>query len=301
MGSLARVARWSRALPPSIAKERVGRALSIGATRLGADPLCRATWTDGTEFELDALDRTQAGAIWNGSYETDYHRILTDLIDRMGAVVYDVGANVGLVAVPLARHVGQRGTIVCFEPVAENYRRLRRNIALNGLTNCVVHQLALGDTTGTVQIAREVSHGSSSGNAVLVSASPNLERYDAIATVPIERLDDVVEHEGLPLPNVIKLDVEGAEVGFLAGARKTLRAARPVILGEFNSGLLPKFGHTFLDAAALLPADYAIFGFADAHTVVEKEAEPGVGDVLLVPRERIGELPLQVRERDVTT
>lgn len=287
-------------MPQSTTKERIGRVLSICATRLGAQPLCRARWADGAQFELDALDRTQAGALWNGAYETDYHRILAELIDRFGPVVYDVGANVGLVAVPLARHIGERGSVVCFEPVAENYGLLCRNIALNNLTNCQVRQMALGPTESMVQIAREVSHGSSSGNAVLMNAGPNLERYDAIATVPMNRLDDIVAQEELPPPNVIKLDVEGAEVGFLAGAQQTLEAARPVILGEFNSGLMPRFGTTFLDAAALLPADYVIFGFADAHTVVEKEARAGLGDVLLVPRERVAALPLRIAREGFT-
>jgi hypothetical protein len=94
----------------------------------------------------------------------------------------------------------------------------------------------------------------------------------------------------------VKLDVEGAEVGFLAGAQKTLRTARPIILGEFNSALMPKFGTTFVDAAALLPSDYVIFGFVDAHTVEEKHARVGIGDVLLVPRERVDELPVRIKQ-----
>ncbi len=282
-------------MPPSRFKERAGRALTIGAGWLGAEPRCVLTMIDGTVFELDARDRTQAGAFWNGSHEPDYLRVLRGVIDQFGQVVYDVGANVGLVAVPLARYVGTEGHVSCFEPVRGNCERLRRNIALNDLRNCVVHEVALGQAAGEIRMAREVRRRTTTGNAVIVNEQPNLPHYESITTVPIEPLDDVVRREDVPLPTVVKLDVEGAEVGFLAGAQRTLNASRPVILGEFNNTLMPKFGTTFLDAAALLPADYAIFGFVDANTIEEKPAAVGIGDVLLVPRERVAELRLRVR------
>jgi FkbM family methyltransferase len=266
----------------------------MGAARLGAKTLCVTTMTDGTLLALDARSRTEAEAFWNGAYETDYQRVLIGLVDQCGDVIYDVGANVGLVAVPLARHVRETGRVICFEPVHENSERLRHNIALNDLGNCQVLEVALGERTGQAQIAREARHGEVTGNAILVSDAASPVGYSAVSTIAIEPLDALVEKLGLPLPCVVKLDVEGAEVGFLAGARATLAKSRPMILGEFNSVLMPNFGATFLDAAALLPEDYAIFSFVDARTVREREPAVGLGDVLLVPRELVSKLPLAV-------
>jgi FkbM family methyltransferase len=294
---LGRAALWARRLPPSRTTVRAGRALTAAVTRLGATAVCTTRMADGTLLELDARSRTEAGPLWTGTYEADYQRLLAALVDRFGRVAYDVGANVGLIAVPLARHIGADGHVSCFEPVPENAARLRRNLALNGVANCAVHEVALGATAGDLQIAREVHNRSTSGNAVLLSGDgPRLAGYDAVCTVPVRPLDDVVAERSLPLPNVIKLDVEGSEVGFLRGAAATLAAARPVVLGEFNNRLMPRFGTTFLDAAAALPPDYAVFSFLDATAVEERTPVPGLGDVLLAPRERIADLPVQVRQ-----
>jgi Methyltransferase FkbM domain len=92
--------------------------------------------------------------------------------------------------------------------------------------------------------------------------------------VQLAPLDDVVRGANLPLPTVLKLDVEGVEVGVLAGAQKTFDRAKPIILGEFNSELIPRFGHTFLDAVARLPDGYSIFSFASCDTIVER---PSIG------------------------
>jgi FkbM family methyltransferase len=178
--------------------------------------------------------------------------------------------------------------------VPENAARLRRNLALNQLANCAVH--ALGDTAGELRIAREVHNSSTSGNAVIVSEAPRLDRYDVVHTVPVQPLDAVVAERALPRPKVIKLDVEGSEVGFLRGGAATLAAARPVVLGEFNRHMMPNFGTTFLDAVAALPSNYVVFSFLDDTTIEERTPIVGLGDVLLVPRERVAQLPVRVRQ-----
>lgn len=244
-------------------------------------------------MELDARSRTEGPAVWNGVYELGYQQVLRDLARAFGPTVYDVGANVGLVAIPLARQLGADGSVCCFEPVETNCARLRRNIALNGLTNCSVFETALGDVAGSALIGRESRFGESTGNAVLLTGDV-AGAGTSVSSIAVSRLDDLVTESRSPDPDVIKLDVEGSEVAFLRGAQDVLRRARPVILGEFNSELMPTFGTDFLDAAALLPPDYAIFGFTQDRVLVEKEPYVGLGDVLLVPRERVVELPLTI-------
>jgi FkbM family methyltransferase len=276
---------------------RIGRALSLVAAALGADPISVSTLNDGSVFKFDLRDRTQSGAFWIGDYEPDYLHVLEKLAGVAGGVVYDIGANVGLVAIPLARRLGDGGAVICFEPVLENFARLQQNASLNDLDaqRFSVYQVALGSTDATADIAMEADYGASTGNAVLLTAGwEHPARSWRITTIEMRRLDGLIEEKQLPLPNIIKLDVEGAEVGVLLGARHTLDVARPIILGEFNSNLMPRFGHSFIEAARLLPEDYRIFSFADADVLVERTPISGLGDVLLVPSERVAGLPLAI-------
>jgi FkbM family methyltransferase len=292
MNGLATLARM---LPPSRAKVRSGRFVAIVVAGLGLDPRTITTLPDGSRMLLDPRGRTEASAFWNGAYEPDYVKILSDLASTQdGPVVYDIGANIGLVTVPVAMAVRRRsGRVVCFEPVRENYTRLIENVGLNDLTaTCSVYPLGLAASERHATMEREASFGATTGNAFL-GAGGQHGRGMVTTIVELARLDDVVRCADLPLPTVLKLDVEGAEVGFLAGAQETLDQARPIILGEFNSGLMPRFGHTFLDAVALLPHGYSIFSFASRDTIVEKPPSVGLGDVLLVPQEKCSLLPLR--------
>jgi hypothetical protein len=75
---------------------------------------------------------------------------------------------------------------------------------------------------------------------------------------------------------------------FLRGGVETLRRCRPVICGEFNAGLMPRFGHTFLDAAELVMGwGYRLFKFISDEQLVEiHEPKPVMGDAVFVPEER---------------
>ena len=161
------------------------------------------------------------------------------------------------------------------------------------------YEVALGDSESTVAMVRESAHGATSGNAVLRNDASDghsgVVGSSETLAARMTTLDRLMETEALPEPDVVKVDVEGSEVLFLRGAMATVERARPVIVGEFNRGYMPLFGHTFLDAAALLaPLGYRTFSFLSADSVVEREPFVGLGDVLLVPDEKVGDLPLRV-------
>jgi FkbM family methyltransferase len=290
------LATVSRNLPPSRTKVRAGRLVSIVLGGLGLDPRTVTTLPDGSRMLLDPRSRTEAGAFWDEPHEADYVRVICHLADSCRPVVYDVGANVGLVTIPVAMHVRERsGKVVCFEPVPENHQRLVENLRLNDLTRtCFAYPLALAASEGKATMEREAYFGATTGNALFRVDGFDDMRGSVASTVEMARLDDVIARDELPMPDVIKLDVEGSEVGFLTGARETLNQARPVVLGEFNSDLMPRFGHTFLDAVPLLPHGYLVFGFVDADTIVGKSPSVGLGDVLLVPQEKVSTLPLSM-------
>jgi FkbM family methyltransferase len=161
-----------------------------------------------------------------GTHDPDVQLALEQLL-RPGGTVYDIGANVGFTAVLAARLVGPHGLVVCFEPLATNARQIEHNAALNHFDHVHVCQVALGKEDGEAEF--------------VVSASPTWGRLasagftpDRAGTtrVPVRRLDTLAAEARLPAPDLIKMDVEGAEADVLAGARGLLAAARPLLVIE---------------------------------------------------------------------
>lgn len=148
---------------------------------------------------------------------------------RAGDTVYDVGANVGVFSLIGATLLHGDGVVVAFEPGYSTYARLCENIALNGLESSIVPvPIALSSASGLQAFTyRSRDPGQSrhefSADPWTPAASASRKRY----TQPMVavRLDDVVSLLHLPAPNLVKLDVDGAELHVLRGGRRALAAA----------------------------------------------------------------------------
>lgn len=163
---------------------------------------------------LDLSDRTQL-SIALGSHEKAALARFLGLL-RPGQTVVDVGANVGLYTLAAARAVGPGGRVVAFEPEPRNCARLQRNVEANGHANVTVVQAAVGEASGR---ARLYLGGDSGVHSLLAerAGGPAVE-------VEVVALDEYCEREGL-VPDVVKVDAEGAELAVLRGLRRTLRRA----------------------------------------------------------------------------
>jgi FkbM family methyltransferase len=181
-----------------------------------------------------ALDLRTEKAYWLGSYERPVQRFLRENV-REGDVVYDVGAHVGFFSV-CAASLGAR--VVAVEPDAENAARLRANAELNGLPVAVV-EAAAWDETGTVDLV-------AGGSAKEFVAVPG----EGVASVS---LDDLAGLHGSP--TLVKLDVEGAESRVLAGARRVLAEASPVVLCELHGDEQRRVVPTLLPGYAVAELD----------------------------------------------
>jgi len=134
-----------------------------------------------------------------------------------GATVLDVGANLGAYTLLFATWTGPGGRVIAFEPAPQAANGLRRQLVLNELDDRVeVVQTAVADRIGSAPF---VSEGASGANQL----APGAADQRAI-TVPTTTIDAFCEARGVR-PDVIKIDVEGAELDVLRGARRTL--ARP--------------------------------------------------------------------------
>lgn len=165
--------------------------------------------------------------------------VMDVLAARMRAedVVFDIGAYHGVWAVLLARHARE---VVAFEPHPDTFAVLQETIAVNRARNVSVSPVAIGGESSTTDF-----WGTGSG----ASLRPGQHRSPR-NRVRVETLDSFVE-QGAPHPDVIKIDVEGAEHQVLAGARRSLPRARLVCI-EVHFDELPKFGADYAMLSALM-------------------------------------------------
>ncbi len=135
-----------------------------------------------------------------------------------GEVLYDIGANVGSYTL-VAR--ARKLVVVAFEPVAENYAALIRNLALNSmLDQVIVIPLALGPMIGLTWI--HISDMRSGAASHLITSEMHKRSYHK-QLLPIVTGDKLLEMYDLPRPHAIKLDVDGCEPDVLRGLEETLK------------------------------------------------------------------------------
>ena len=172
-----------------------------------------------------------AGATMIFAVRGHYERELTYLRHFIspGMVVVDGGANCGIYSVAAGRLAGPSGRVIAFEPGAETFSVLRRNIHLNHLTNVRAYCAALSDKDGTARLYHH-KHGPNSFSLAL----PKNAVIDSEEVVT-RTLDEVIREEGIDRVGLIKLDVEGAEELALRGAAQVTAHSHPTIIFEVNA------------------------------------------------------------------
>lgn len=158
---------------------------------------------------------------------------------RAGDVVADLGANLGLYVRFLLSHAGA-SRVLAFEPWAENRKLLAENIRLGGVEGSVaLLPYAVGDVDAEVYFqVDDVQSASGSLDSVRLGepseGRANLRLPPLSIRVPCRTLDNLIDSGEIPEPDVLKIDVEGAEVRALKGADGLLRRRRPRILVELH-------------------------------------------------------------------
>ena len=170
------------------------------------------------------------------SYEEDSTRIFKELT-QPGTTVIDIGAHIGYYTLLAARGVGPSGRVYAFEPEAENYRWLLRNIEINGYKNVTALSKAVAGKTGPL----ELWLGSGSGTHSIYPEPRDDQKNELVEATTI---DDFLEAEGWPVIEVIKMDAEGAEPQVFKGMQRLLdRQDSLKIIFEFNRRGLEDIGH----------------------------------------------------------
>jgi len=158
---------------------------------------------------------------------------------RKGDVVYDIGANIGLYSRFMVQRFGA-SHVYAFEPMENNRSLFAENLRIAGCTSTVsIIPCAVSNEDGTCDFQIDdltsnsgtldaVTHGAASQSRAQYGLPP------ATVRVRVARLDTLVETQELPKPDVIKLDVEGAEALALQGAKSLLSRHRPRLVIELH-------------------------------------------------------------------
>ena len=186
---------------------------------------------------------------WLGTHEELVQDALAAQIGA-GFTVYDVGAHIGFFTLLASRRTGGGGRVYAFEPRPDNVERLRRNIDANAARNVEVVAVAASDRDGD---AAFIMHESTLEGR-LADAT---ER--SAASVRTATIDGLVR-DGMAPPDLIKMDVEGAEGAVIRGAARTIDAHRPALLIEVHSRDAGR------DVANAMPCRYT---FRDLATGIE--------------------------------
>jgi FkbM family methyltransferase len=232
---------------------------------------------NGARFIWDPEDIRAAPnmALLESCYEPQELVVLSKLAAGR-KIIFDVGANVGWYAVQLGRKVDADAMIFCFEPVPTTFDRLAENVKLNGLDGRVrLLNFGLSDTPGAVDFFLPDFTGS------VAASARNLHPEEGVARlrVQLDTAGDFAEREHIDRIDLIKCDVEGAELSVLRGARRIIERDRPIIFLEMLRKWARQFDYHPNDIISLLrQSGYRCWGLGETSlreidTVTEETRE----------------------------
>lgn len=246
---------------------------------------------------LDLHSWLQRIAFLTGGYEEDTVRFLArlwDSIERPGYCL-DVGANIGLIAIPLALTIRPRGkslAVVAVEAVSDNSKTLAANVAANGLQARVrVLAVAVGEMEklAQIQVEGDLKTGGGTGTANIL---PEGSDYACVRQdLKVRTLDGLVADGSLPPEcRLVKIDTDGYDLKVLEGAASLMATDRPIVFGEFSAHCLAWHGQSLRDVLLLCERrGYQAFKrqggaweFSGA-----RPGDPFEQDLLLVPDELV--------------
>jgi FkbM family methyltransferase len=221
-----------------------------GRWSVGQGPivLCRR---GASQWKLDLREGVDFSIFLLGSFEPEMVAAYRRMIPA-GAVVIDIGANIGAHTLPIAASVGTAGRVVAVEPTRYAFERLEEHVLLNPAL------------AGRITLLQAMLMGSrKAALAEKIASSWPLDPPDeanaehggvgkATTGAVVSTLDDVVLDLDLKSVDFMKLDVDGYEVEVLRGARDTLRRFAPVIFFEHSPYLVAEMGYNPDEIAEIL-------------------------------------------------
>jgi len=158
------------------------------------------------------------------NYEGEYFNFYLNLIKK-AKVVFDIGSNIGWYSLNAAK-INKKIIIYAFEPIKDTYDYLIKNIKLNQLNNIIPNNIGLSDKNATVNFYVNPEISASASEAKITNF--NTKRIK----VTLKKLDDFCDDQKISIIDLIKCDVEGAELFVLKGGKKIIEKFKPIIFIE---------------------------------------------------------------------
>jgi FkbM family methyltransferase len=285
----------------ALARAALKRRLSKTARALAYTMLDRASLADISACFVDRLARSADIRLLLYDTQTDTVRLAASALEfveqlesgmiadavpwlvKAGSIVpkdglvVDAGGYRGITA----QWFSKRATVVhTFEPVPESAQNIRTTIALRGLQNILVHEMAVSDKVGTSRL--HVLRGRGHSSLGEVATSP----LDYTIDVSTISLDIFAANNALPRIDCLKLDVEGFEFEALVGCAGLLEEKKiGLIIFEINGPILLSLSKTAGSIYDLLQRyDYTVFDFDGSRISKTRFNTAGIEDFIAQPR-----------------
>jgi FkbM family methyltransferase len=189
-----------------------------------------------------------------GTFEVNERQFLLRFL-QPGMVVLDVGAHAGFYSLLASTLVGDTGRVIAFEPSPRERERLERHLRLNRRRNVTVEPYAVGEREGIADLF--VFGSAQTGCNSFHLSNPDGARPVA---VPVRRIDDCAAVNSFARCDLVKMDIEGAELSALRGAETLFRTRRPALLCELHEKRTTPWGYAARDIIDLVVGwDYRWF------------------------------------------
>jgi len=198
---------------------------------------------EGLYFWLNPNKYLDQSIINTGKFEIESTNVVKKLVEK-GDTVLDIGANIGYYTVLFSKIIGEKGKVYAFEPTDYYFKVLLENLDANKIQNCEFFNFGFSYKESEV----DIFIGDCSATIHWSADTKPLKKEK----IKLKSLDSFAQKIKLKKLDFIKIDVDGHEPSFFAGAWKTLEKFNPIILLEINQENYLKAGHTAWDFYDLL-------------------------------------------------
>ncbi|MFY1021058.1 FkbM family methyltransferase [Ectopseudomonas khazarica] len=199
-------------------------------------------------MDLELSEHMQRRIFWMGYYSEDIAHLLNETL-QSGMTVLDIGANIGEITLLASKRVGMQGQVFAFEPIENIAQQLERHVEINQFKQTYIERLALGDATDSAcPIYASCGQITDDNHNGLGSLYGGNNGESPVQYIRMTTLDNwITNHPSIQRIDLIKIDIEGAELACLHGARDTLLRFRPRLIVEIQDFSASRAGHPSTD------------------------------------------------------
>ncbi|MGD0279294.1 MAG: FkbM family methyltransferase [Smithella sp.] len=255
----------TRRLPPVWGVGRIVEALRTYYTKKYSnrnDSTVIINDYDGNlKMRLDRAAYMGGTIYWMGSHHRRELAYLSSIC-RPDMTFVDVGANMGEFTLFMAKRLS-KGSVIAFEPTKRMFEILQQNVKLNEFNNVKLFNIALGDRESKMPIytsSENIEH--EVWNEGLFRLFPNENVNVLLEEIMVVPFDKIAKENNIQNVNIIKIDVEGAELYVLKGLEQVLKLFKPKLLIEISREAFANAGYTVTDISNYIKDyGYTTYGF----------------------------------------